>query len=155
MGAKINSLVPELSVSSFETSLNFYVQVLGFSVAYQREEEGFAFLTLGEAQIMIDEIGKGRTWETGEFEYPLGRGINFQIEVDDIQPILDRYLSGAISEAAFLKASRPWPNYAADYRPVVEFAREHHWRVIAANVPRPIGRSWSGWDRRPTEPRRR
>ncbi|MEO6726064.1 MAG: ChaN family lipoprotein [Blastocatellia bacterium] len=54
----------------------------------------------------------------------------------DVQPLLDDYLSGKLSEEAFLKTSRPWPNYAADYRPIVELARTHRWPVIAANVPR-------------------
>ncbi len=54
----------------------------------------------------------------------------------DVQPILDQYLAGTITEAAFLKASRPWPAYATDYRPLIEFARVHHWRVVAGNVPR-------------------
>jgi catechol 2,3-dioxygenase-like lactoylglutathione lyase family enzyme len=106
MSVKINNLVPELSVSSFEESLGFYVHILGFSIAYQREEEGFAFLTLGEAQIMIDEIGKGRTWETGEFEYPFGRGINFQIEVESIQPILDSLRERKID--LFLETEEKW-----------------------------------------------
>jgi hypothetical protein len=39
---------------------------------------------------MIDQIGLGRTWKTGEFEYPLGRGINFEIEVESIDPILKK-----------------------------------------------------------------
>ncbi|MEP7336510.1 MAG: ChaN family lipoprotein [Acidobacteriota bacterium] len=54
----------------------------------------------------------------------------------DAQPMLDDYLSGKLSEEEFLKASRPWPNYATDYRPLVELARAHRWPVIAANVPR-------------------
>jgi catechol 2,3-dioxygenase-like lactoylglutathione lyase family enzyme len=87
MNLAYNQLVPELSVSDFRKSLDFYTRILGFSVAYQREEEGFAYLTLGQAQLMIDEIGKGRTWETGAFEYPLGRGINFQIEVTNLDEL--------------------------------------------------------------------
>ena len=54
----------------------------------------------------------------------------------DAQPSLDDYLAGRVSEPDFLKASRPWPNYATDYRPLVEFARAHKWRVVAGNVPR-------------------
>lgn len=54
----------------------------------------------------------------------------------DAQPSLDDYLAGRMSEPEFLKASRPWPNYATDYRPLVEFARAHKWRVVAGNVPR-------------------
>src|SRR5689334_18143252 len=88
MNIRSNSLVPELSVSSFETSLDFYTRILGFAVAYDRPEEGFAFLVLDAAQIMIDEIGQGRTWKTADFELPLGRGINLQIEVKNVEPIL-------------------------------------------------------------------
>ncbi|MBK8205517.1 MAG: ChaN family lipoprotein [Planctomycetes bacterium] len=53
----------------------------------------------------------------------------------DVQPLLDQYLAGKIDEAAFLKDSRPWPNYA-DYRPQVELCRESKVHVIAANIPR-------------------
>jgi uncharacterized iron-regulated protein len=56
----------------------------------------------------------------------------------DVQPLLDRYLAGDAAEAAFLAGSRPWPNYAADYRPLVELARERGWPVVAGNVPRRI-----------------
>lgn len=54
----------------------------------------------------------------------------------DVQTYLDDYLSGSISEEVFLTSSRPWPNYARDYRPLVEFARINKLRIIAANVPR-------------------
>ncbi len=87
---KSNSLVPELSITDYEKSTEFYTKILGFSIEYQRTEEGFAYLSLGESQIMIDQIGKTRTWKTGDFEYPLGRGVNFQIEVEDIELLLER-----------------------------------------------------------------
>jgi catechol 2,3-dioxygenase-like lactoylglutathione lyase family enzyme len=83
------NLIPELSVQNYLISLEFYTQVLGFQVLYERPEEGFAFLTLGQVQLMIDQIGLGRTWQTAVFEYPLGRGINFQITVDHLKPILE------------------------------------------------------------------
>lgn len=54
----------------------------------------------------------------------------------DVQETLDRYLTGTIAEEEFLKGSRPWPRYATDYRPLVEFARAQRLRVVAANVPR-------------------
>jgi uncharacterized iron-regulated protein len=56
----------------------------------------------------------------------------------DVQPALDAYLAGTRDEAAFVAASRPWPNYAADYRPLVEAARVRRWPVVAGNVPRPF-----------------
>jgi uncharacterized iron-regulated protein len=56
----------------------------------------------------------------------------------DVQPSLDRYLSGAVSESTFLASGRPWPRYATDYRPMVQLARVRGWKVIAANIPRPL-----------------
>ncbi len=84
------SLIPELSVQDFQISLEFYTKVLGFTVLYQRPEEGFAFLVLEDTQLMIDQIGVGRTWQTAVFEHPLGRGVNFQITVSSLQPILEQ-----------------------------------------------------------------
>jgi uncharacterized iron-regulated protein len=54
----------------------------------------------------------------------------------DTQKALDDYMAGKISEPEFLKVSRPWPNYATDYRPLVELAKVKGWRVVAGNVPR-------------------
>ncbi len=63
----------------------------------------------------------------------------------DVQPLLDAYLAGRMTEADFVAQSRPWPNYAADYRPLVELAKAKGWPVIAANVPRRLA---SGVSRR-------
>lgn len=101
-----NALVPELSVSDFNKSLDFYTRILNFSVAYKREEEGFAYLIRGDAQLMIDEIGKGRTWKTGAFEHPLGRGINLQIEVQSIEPLLASLKANSI--LLFMETEEKW-----------------------------------------------
>src|ERR1044072_6561206 len=53
----------------------------------------------------------------------------------DVQTILDEYLAGLITERHFLLSSRPWRNYETDYKPLVDYAREHHLPVIAANAP--------------------
>ena len=54
----------------------------------------------------------------------------------DAQPILDEYLTGLITEKAFLAAGRPWPRYETDYRPLIEFAKEQGLAVVAGNAPR-------------------
>ncbi|HEY4000730.1 MAG TPA: ChaN family lipoprotein [Candidatus Xenobia bacterium] len=56
----------------------------------------------------------------------------------DVQPVLDGYTAGTTTEAEFAAASRPWPNYATDYRPLVEWARQHHEVVLATDVPRSL-----------------
>ncbi|OQX70611.1 MAG: hypothetical protein B6D62_04175 [Candidatus Cloacimonas sp. 4484_275] len=62
--------------------------------------------------------------------------ISLEMFERDVQPFLDRYLMGEISEKEFLANSRPWPNYKTDYRPIIEFAKEHNLPVLAANIPR-------------------
>lgn len=56
----------------------------------------------------------------------------------DVQGVLGDYVSGQVDEEEFLRSSRPWPNYAADYRPMVALARERGWDVIATNLPQAL-----------------
>ncbi|MCX6759173.1 MAG: VOC family protein [Candidatus Nealsonbacteria bacterium] len=86
---KFNKLIPELSVSNFEKSLKFYTEIIGFKIEYKRNESKFAMISFQGSQIMIEEVNNN--WSTGKLKYPFGRGINFQIEVDKIQPILDNF----------------------------------------------------------------
>lgn len=82
---KFNGLVPELSVTDINKSKNFYIGILGFNLEYERVEDKFAFLSYGGAQIMLEEINGN--WNTAELQYPLGRGINFQIATEDVRKI--------------------------------------------------------------------
>ena len=79
----------ELLVSDLARSLRFWCGVCGFSVVYDRPEERFAYLDRSGSQVMLEEeAGPGRKWITGFLEKPFGRGINLQISVDDVLPIL-------------------------------------------------------------------
>ncbi|MCT4507534.1 MAG: VOC family protein [Tepidibacter sp.] len=84
---KFNKLIPELSVLDIDKSLNFYLNILLFKLEYERKEDKFAMISLNGSQIMIEQING--YWETGELSYPFGRGINFQIEVDDIDKLYE------------------------------------------------------------------
>jgi len=84
-----NPMVPELSVSNFEASLSFYVDVLGFSVRIKRENPDFVYLEQEQVQIMLEQITDSG-WITGELVTPLGRGVNFQIELSDLEPVVER-----------------------------------------------------------------
>lgn len=86
-----SKLVPELIVRNLNDSLQFWVDTLGFCVAYARPHEKFVYLSLGSAQLMLEELGVTTgQWLTASLEQPFGRGINFQIEVDTVAPILER-----------------------------------------------------------------
>jgi len=84
---KFSSLLPELMISDFKKSLEFYVNIIGFKVEYQREKPNFAFLSYNGSQLMIQELGPGEK-EEEQLEYPFGRGINFQIETKSVLEII-------------------------------------------------------------------
>ena len=83
-----NQMVPEFDVFNLEESLHFYTSLIGFNIVYKRKEDKFAFLQLEDVQLMLQEINEeGNKWGTGKLEYPLGVGINFQIDVTNIDEI--------------------------------------------------------------------
>jgi catechol 2,3-dioxygenase-like lactoylglutathione lyase family enzyme len=87
---RYNKLVPELSVTNLERSLQFY-KMLGFKTEYDRPEKRFAFLSLEGSQLMLDEgvDDPESRFYVGEAKYPLGRGLHFQIEVKSLDKIMD------------------------------------------------------------------
>ena len=98
-------LVPELCCSDIERSLSFYTEILGFSVAYARPEERFAYLERGGAQIMVEQ-STGRGFVAAELVYPYGRGVNLQIEVADVAAL---YATVEASDASiFLPLEDKW-----------------------------------------------
>lgn len=86
------ALVPELLVTDLAGSLDFWVGLCGFEVLYERPDEGFASIRLGAAHVMLDQIGRGRDWETGSLERPLGRGINFEVSVPSAEAMAKHLL---------------------------------------------------------------
>ena len=83
-------VTPELGVTDIAESRRFYRDILGFRLLYGRAEEGFEYIAYEGCELMLDQIGVGRTWATGRLEKPLGRGLNLQLEVSAIAPLLDR-----------------------------------------------------------------
>ena len=81
-----NKNIPELSVTNLERSLNFY-KLIGFKLQYARPENKFVFISLGQIQFMLQEISSNDKWNIAPLTYPFGNGINFQLEVDNIDKI--------------------------------------------------------------------
>ena len=91
---KYNSLIPELTVSDIEQTRRFYVDVLQFKVEYERVEDLFLFLSKEGNQMMFQQ--ENDVWNTGEMEYPFGRGINFEMTVSDVNALYQRVLDANI-----------------------------------------------------------
>lgn len=111
------ALVPELSCEALDDSLTFYCDVLGFRVLYARPEKQFAYLTRGPVHIMLEQVNPN--WKTGPLERPFGRGLNFQIEVDDVTALRDRIVSAGF--ALFEDIETAWYRRDADEVGQIEF----------------------------------
>ena len=83
MNMDFNKMIPELSIFDIEQTKRFYND-LGFKIEYERPEEKFVFMSFQDSQFMFEQI-HDNGWNIGELIYPLGRGINFSIAVDDIE----------------------------------------------------------------------
>lgn len=85
-----NKIIPELSVSNLENSLRFYTTA-GFKIEYDRPENKFAFISLGEIQFMLQELSNDDKWNLAPLSYPFGNGINFQLEVSSLDEIYNNF----------------------------------------------------------------
>ncbi len=81
-------LVPELLVTDIRVSMHFWCNLCGFSIAFERLYEGFAYLDLEGAQIMLEERGRNRNWITAPWDAPFGRGINFQTAIRNLDSLV-------------------------------------------------------------------
>lgn len=89
---EFNKLIPELTVFNIEETKDFYLNILGFKLEYERIEDNFIFVSFENSQFMFEQLHDDG-WNIGELEYPLGRGINFSIEVKDIDTLYDKVIS--------------------------------------------------------------
>ena len=89
---RFNKLIPELTVFSIEETRDFYLNILGFKLEYERIEDSFIFISFENSQFMFEQLYDDG-WNIGELKYPLGRGINFSIKVKDIGSLYDKVIS--------------------------------------------------------------
>ncbi|MDO5089185.1 MAG: VOC family protein [Leptotrichiaceae bacterium] len=112
------ALVPELSVSDIEKSLKFYIDICGFEIVYERKEEKFAYIRNEAAEIMLEETGVSRNWVTGKLEYPFGRGINFEINLSDIDSIYEKIKH---MDSLYMEMEEKWYRQNEGYIGVKQF----------------------------------
>lgn len=65
--------------------------------------------------------------------YPNQVALTMEMFHTDVQPIINEYLNGNISERNFIKEARAWNNYK-DYRPMIELAKANRLDVIGGNA---------------------
>jgi uncharacterized iron-regulated protein len=117
-----------------------------------------AVVLLGESHPDVDH----HLWQLHTVAALHGRGgnmvIGFEAFPRRLQPVLDDWIAGKLTDEAFLKAAewgKVWNYDAALYMPLFQFARLNRIPMIALNVERTlvaqVGRS--GWEGVPTSER--
>ena len=101
------SVVPELYVTDLPRSLHFYVDVLGFEIAWDRPESRFAAIRLRESILMLEETTalsaasdaefERGAWRTADIEFPFGRGVSFEVTVPEIDAVHARVVDAGYS----------------------------------------------------------
>ena len=113
-------LVPELICSDLGRSRAFYTEVLGFRVRYERPEERFVYLERAGAELMLEQpLRRDRLFPRAELVQPYGRGVNFEIDVDDVEA-----LHAAVTTAGLplhLPLEERWYDRADDAAQVRQF----------------------------------
>lgn len=81
-------------------------------MVYQRPEDGFAYLDLSGAQVMLEQIDpRAGQWLTAPLAKPFGRGINLQIDVEAVAPIIQKLEQAGF--ALYLECKDTW--YRAEH----------------------------------------
>ncbi|MES2653539.1 MAG: ChaN family lipoprotein [Bacteroidota bacterium] len=65
--------------------------------------------------------------------YPGKAALTMEMFHTDVQPVINEYLKGIISEKNFIKETRAWNNYK-DYKPMIELAKTNGLDVIGGNA---------------------
>ena len=83
-------MVPELLVSDPSRSLAFWMDLCGFEIVYRREDEGFVYLIWKARNSCWRKCAATTTGSPRRWKRPRGRGINFEITVRAVEPLLER-----------------------------------------------------------------
>ena len=113
--------MPELICSDLARSRAFYLDVLGFSVRYERPAERFAYLEREGAELMLEQpLARGRLYPRAELVHPYGRGINLEIDVDDVDALHDAVIAAGAD--VLIAIEERWYERSGDAVGVRQFA---------------------------------
>ncbi len=101
---KFNKLIPELTVSDINRTKEFYINILGFKLEFERIEDKFIFLSFEGSQIMFEQFHNDG-WNIADMQYPYGRGVNFEIEVNNIDELYSKIFKNNIKLYRKLKTN--------------------------------------------------
>ncbi|OWK70807.1 ChaN family lipoprotein [Pedobacter sp. AJM] len=83
-----------------------------------------------------DSVGhdlEAKIFEKLNKTYPQQVALSMEMFHTDVQPIMNEFLAGLISEKNFIKEGRAWENYK-DYKPLIEYSKANKLQVITGNA---------------------
>ncbi|WP_439888643.1 bleomycin resistance protein [Pseudomonas sp. MBLB4123] len=104
-----NALVPELVVEDYQRSKDFYQEVFGFRLCFERPEDRFGYFELEGAQLMLLQA-PGAAVCGMQRPGPKGKGIHFQLEIATLADLLARLQAADVQPET--EISESW--YRAD-----------------------------------------
>jgi uncharacterized iron-regulated protein len=95
-----------------------------FDVVFYGERHGHPGVHLQQMKLLRALVERNPHWV-----------LSFEQFERDVQGVVDDYLARRIGETTLIDKGRAWNNYAAAYRPLLLFARDHELPVVAAEAP--------------------
>ena len=87
-------------MANLEISRHFYLDILGFTVKFERPENRFIFMTFHGVDLMIEEDrpreGDSTLWIIQPLDYPRGRGLNLSIDCPDATGLAQRLTAAGV-----------------------------------------------------------
>ncbi len=144
------------------TSIRFFAMlgVIAFSSAYAQDKPAYQLYNQkgkpAKYQKMIADLADADMVFFGEYHTnPISHWLQlemvesfFKLKKDKLvlgaemfengnQLVLNEYLAGFYDEKKMLpEITQLWGNYKTDYKPLVDFAKEHKLKFVASNIPR-------------------
>ena len=103
-----NSLICEMMVRDYPTSLGWWTGLIGMQTVFTRPNQKLALLQHPDgAQVMIYE--RDGDWEVGPMEPPYGRGAVIQVFVGDVTAVHARF--DAAGHALYVPLREKWRDW--------------------------------------------
>jgi uncharacterized iron-regulated protein len=96
----------------------------GYDVVFYGERHGHPGVHLQQMKLLRALVERNPRWV-----------LSFEQFERDVQGTVDEYVARRIGETTLIDKGRAWNNYAASYRPLLLFARDHQLPVVAAEAP--------------------
>ena len=143
------------------TKIVFVVLAIGFLFSFQKDKPAYSLFTkegkIAKYDKMISELGKADVVLFGEYhDNPIAHWLQLEVTKSllkkkaiilgaemfeaDNQDELNEYLASDTLKLSEVDSIRLWPNYATDYAPLVDLAKENQLKFIATNIPRRFAR---------------